>query len=115
MESRTSQRIINALILKAAGDEKNRLILSGRRLLRISPSRELIFFGNISTGRLHWRHGRFYHKTGDEHYIFDARTHNGSQEQTEEEDPGPEPKAIKLYYYSGQLFRRTKNGVLRTI
>jgi hypothetical protein len=112
MERRTSQRIINTAILQAAGVEENRLILSGGRLLQRSHSGELIFFGNISTRRLHWRHGRFYHKTGDEHYIFDARTHNGSQEQTEEEDPGPEPKAIKLYYYSGQLFCPTKNGVL---
>ena len=54
----------------------------------------------------------FYHKTRDRHYIFDAGTHNGSQEQAEEEDPEPEPTAIKLYYYSGQLFRQTKNGVL---
>ena len=112
MEKRTSQRIINAAIRQAAGKEENRLILFGGQLLQRSPSRELIFFGNISTGRLHWRHGRFYHKTGDGHYIFDAGTHNGSQEQAEEEDPEPETKAIKLYYYLEQLFFRTKNGVL---
>ena len=108
----TKQRIINAAILQAAGVEENRLILLGGRLLQKSTSRELIVLGNISTGRLHWRHGRFYHKTRDGHYIFDAGTHNGSQEQAEEEDPEPEPKAIKLYYYSGQLFCQTKNGVL---
>jgi len=112
MEKRTSQRIINAEICQAAGKEENRLILLGGQLLQRSPSRELIFFGNISSGRLKWRHGRFYQKTGDGHYIFDAGTHNGSQEQAEEEDPEPEPKAIKLYYYEGKLYRQTKNGVL---
>ena len=94
------------------GVEENRLILLGGRLLQRSPSGELIFFGNISTGRLHWRHGRFYHNTGDGHYIFDTRTHNGSQEQAEEVDPEPEPKAIKLYYYLGQFYFRTKIGEL---
>ena len=112
MERRTSQRIINVAILQAAGVEENRLILSGGRLLHKSPSGEVMFLGSTSTGRLHWRHGRFYHKTGDGHYIFDAGTHNGSQEQVEEEDTEPEPKAIKLYYYLGQLFLQTKNGVL---
>jgi len=34
------------------------------------------------------------------------------QREAEAEDPEPEQKAIKLYYYSGQLFRQTKNGVL---
>ena len=105
MERRTHQRIVNTAILQAAGVEENRLILSGGQLLQKSTSRELILLGNISTGRLHWRHGRFYHKTRDRHYIFDAGTHNGFQEQAEEEYPEPEPKAIKLYYYSGQLFR----------
>ena len=110
-ERRTSQRIINAAILQAAGVEENRVILLGGRLLQKS-SGGLILLGNISTGRLHQRHKRFYHKTEEGYYIFDTGAHDGSQEQTEEEDPEPEPKAIKLYYYSGQLFRQTKNGVL---
>ena len=113
MERRTSQRTINTTILREAGEEGNRLILLGGQFFQRSPGGELILFGNVSTRRrLHSRHGRFYHKTRYGHYIFDAGTHSGSQEQAEEEDPEPEAKAIKLYYYSGQLFRQTKNGVL---
>ena len=112
MERRTSQRTINTKILQAAGEEGNRLILLGGQFFQRSTGGDLIFFGNVSTRLLYSRHGRFYHKTRDGHYIFDAGTHNGSQEQAEEEDPEPEPKAIKLYYYSGQLFCQTKNGVL---
>ena len=112
MEQRTSQRIINAKILREAIEEKNRLILSGGRLLQRSPSGELIFFGNTPTGQLHRRNGKYYHKTEEGYYIFDTGAHNGSQEKAEAEDPEPEHKAIKLYYYSGQLFLQTKNGVL---
>jgi hypothetical protein len=112
MERRTSQRITNATILREAGEEGNRLILLGGQFFQRSTGGELIFFGNVTTRRLHSRHGRFYHKTRDGHYIFDQGAHWGSQEQAEEEGPEPEAKAIKLYYYSGQLFRRTKNGVL---
>ena len=110
--TRTSQRIINAEILKAAAVEENRLIVSGGRLLKKSSSWELLLFGIISTGRLHSRHGRLYIKTEEGYYIFDQGAHWGSQEQAKEEDPEPEPKAIKLYYYKGRLYRRTKNGVL---
>ena len=112
MEQRTSQRIINATILWEAIEEKNRLILLGGRLLWQSPSGELIFFGNTPTRRLHRRNGRYYHKTEEGYHIFDTGARNGSQEQAEAEDPEPEHTAIKLYYYSGQLFLRTKNGVL---
>ena len=104
MERRTSQRIINAAILKQAGEEKNRLILLGGRLLQRSPSGELIFFGNISTRHFHQRHGRYYHKTQEGYYIFDTGVHGGSQREAEAEDPEPESRAIKIYYYSGQLF-----------
>ena len=68
--------------------------------------------GNISTGRLHRRHKRFYHKTEEGYYILDTGAHDGSQEQAEEEDTEPDPKSIKLYYYKGKLHLRTKNGVL---
>ena len=112
MERRTRQRTINAAILWAAGVEENRLILLGGQLLQRSPSRELIFFGNRSTRRLHRRRGRYYHKTEEGCYIFDTGAHGGSQREAEAEDPEPEHKAIKLYYYSGQLFCQTKNGVL---
>ena len=112
MGRRTSQRIINAAILKAAGEEKNRLILSGGQLLQRSPSGELIFFGNTSTGRLHRRHRRYYLKTEEGYYIFDTGVHGGSQREAEAEDPEPESRAIQIYYYSGQLFLQTKNGVL---
>jgi len=73
--SRTSQRIINAEILKAAGAEENRLIVLGGRILKKLPSGELLHFGNISTGRLHQRHKRFYHKTEEGYYIFDQGAH----------------------------------------
>jgi hypothetical protein len=109
---RRSQRITDAEILKAAAVEENRLIVSGGRLLKKSPSRELLPFGIISTRRLHSRHGRLYIKTEEGYYIFDHGTHWGSQEQAQEEDPEPEAKAITLYYYLGKLFRRTKDGVL---
>ena len=109
---RRSQRITDAEILKAAAVEENRLIVSGGRLLKKSPSGELLPFGIISTGRLHSRHGRLYIKTEEGYYIFDQGTHWGSQEQAKEEDPEPEPKAIKLYYYKEKLYRQTKNGVL---
>jgi hypothetical protein len=112
MERRTSQRTINKTILREAGEERNRLILSGGQFFQRSTGGGLIFFGNVSTRRLHSRHGRLYHKTRDGHYIFDQGAHWGSQEQAEEEGPEPEAKAIKVYYYSRQLFRRTKNGVL---
>ena len=68
--------------------------------------------GNISTGRLHRHHKRFYHKTEEGYYIFDTGAHDGSQREAEAEDPEPEHKAIKLYYYLGRLFCRTKNGAL---
>ena len=110
--SRTSQRIINAEILNAAGVEENRLIVSGGRILKKSPSGELLHFGNISTRHLHQRHGRYYHKTEGGYYLFDTAAHDGSQEKAEEEDPEPEPKAIKLYYYKEKLYRQTKDGVL---
>ena len=110
--SRTSQRIINAEILKAAGVEENRLIVSSGRLLKKSPSGELLHFGNTSTKRYHRHNRRFYIKTEEGYYIFDTGAHDGSQGQAEEEDPEPEPKAIKLYYYKEKLYRRTKDGVL---
>ena len=109
---RRSQRITDAEILKAAAVEDNRLIVSGGRLLKKSPSGELLPFGIISTGRLHSRHGRLYIKTEEGYYIFDQGTHWGSQEQAKEEDPESESRAIKIYYYLGQLFRQTSNGVL---
>ena len=112
MERRTSQRTINVATLWAVGVEENRLILSGRRLLQRSPSGKLIFFGNISTGQLHWRHRKYYHKTEEGYYIFNTGALNSSQREVEAEDPEPEHKAIELYYYSGQLFCQTNNRVL---
>ena len=109
---RTSQRIINAEILKAAEVEENRLIVSGGRKLKKSPSGELLHFGNISTERYHRHNRRFYIKTEGGYYLFDTAAHEGSQEEAEAEEPEPESKAIKLYYYKGKLYRRTKNGVL---
>ena len=108
----TSQSIINKVIIKAVGVEENRLILLGRQLLQRSPSGGVILFSNLSTKRLYWRHGRFYHKTGEGYYIFDIGTHNGSQEQAEEEEPEPEHKAIKLHYYKGKYYCQMPNGVL---
>ena len=110
--SRTSQQIINAEILKAAGAEENRLIVSGRRLLKKLPSGELIHFGLISTKRYHRHNQRFYIKTEGGHYLFDSNQHSGSQRGTEEEDPEPESRAIKLYFYKGILYCRSKDGVL---
>jgi hypothetical protein len=113
MDSRRSQRIINAATLQAAGVEENRVILSGGQLFRRSPSGESICVGKLSTVRLHRRHGsRYYHKTAGGDYIFDTGAHDGLQREAEAEDPEPERKAIKIYYYLGQLFLRTKNGVL---
>ena len=113
MDSRRSQRIINAATLQAAGVEENRVILSGGQFFRRSPSGESICVGKLSTERLHRRHGsRYYHKTAGGDYIFDTGAHDGLQREAEAEDPEPERKAIKIYYYLGQLFRRTKNGVL---
>ena len=111
-EWRTSQRIIDKEISKAVGVEENRLILSGGRLLQRSPSGGLILFSNLSTKRLYWHHGRFYHKTGEGYYIFDTGAHNGDQEQAEKEDPDPEHKAIKLYYHKGKIYCWTRNGEL---
>jgi hypothetical protein len=87
MERRTSQRIINTTILRAAGEEENRLILLGGQLFQRSTGGEPILFGNISTKRLHSRHGRLYTKTEEGYYIFDQGTHWGFQEQAQEEDP----------------------------
>ena len=113
MDSRKSQRIINAATLQAAGVEKNRVILSGGQFFWRSPSGESICVGKLSTERLHRRHGsRYYHKTAGGDYIFDAGAHDGLQGEAEAEDPEPEQKAIKLYYYLGKFFRLTKNGVL---
>ena len=109
---RTSQRTINTTILWAAGEEENRLILLGGKLFQRSPSGELIFFSELSTRNLHQCHGRYYHKTEEGYYIFDTGAHDGSQGETESEDPEPESRAIKLYYYSGRLFCRTNNVVL---
>jgi hypothetical protein len=61
---------------------------------------------------LNQHHRRYYHKTEEGYYIFYTGAHNLFQEQAEEEEPEPEPKAIKLYYYSGQLFCQKKNRVL---
>jgi hypothetical protein len=99
MERITSQRIINTTILWAAGEEGNRLILSGGKLFQRSTGGELILFGKLTTGRLRSCHGRLYIKTEEGYYVFHQGTHWGFQEQAEEEDPEPEPKAIKLYYY----------------
>jgi len=108
-ERRTSQRITNAALLQAAGVEENRVILlSGQLIIKTSG----VVLGNISTGRLHRCHKRFYHKTEEGYYIFDTGAHNGFQREAEAEDPEPEYKAIKLYYYSGRLFLQTKNGAL---
>ena len=109
--SRTSQRIISAEILKAAGAEENRLIVSGGRLLRKSPSREIIHFGDI-TAKRHRHNQRFYIKTEEGYLIRDIGVHDGSQEKVEEEEPEPESRAIKLYYYKDKLYCRTKDGVL---
>jgi hypothetical protein len=110
--TRTSQRIINAEILKAAGVEENRLIVSGGGLLKKSPSGDLLHFGNISTERYHRHNQRFYIKTEGGHYIFDTGAHDGFQKKAKEEEPEPEPKAIKLYYYKEKLYHQTKDGVL---
>ena len=112
MERRTSQRIINTTILWAAGEEGNRLILSGGQLFQRSTGGELILFGKLTTGRLHSCHGRLYIKTEEGYYIFDQGTHWGFQEQAQEEDPEPEPNAIKLYYYKGKFYCQTKNMAL---
>ena len=112
MERRTSQRITNATILRAAGEEENRLILSGGQLFQRSTGGDLIPFGKISTKRLHSLHGRLYTKTEEGYYIFDQGAHWGFQEQAEEEAPEPELKAIKLYFYKEKLYRQTKDGVL---
>ncbi len=109
---RRSQRIINAEILKAAGVEENRLIVSGGRLLKKSPSGTLIYFGSISTKRYHRYNQRFYIKTEEGYLISDTGAHDGFQEKVEEEEPEPEGRAIKIYYYKDKLYRRTKDGVL---
>ena len=87
------------------GVEENRLILSGGWLLQRSLSGGLVLFSNLSTKCLYWQHGRFYYKTGEGYYIFDIGTHNGSQEQAEEEEPEPEHNAIKLYHNKGKIYR----------
>jgi len=109
---RGSPRIINAEILKAAGVEENRLIVSGGQLLKKSPSGALIHFGSISTTRYHRKNRRFYIKTEEGYLIRDIGVHNGSQEKVEEEDPEPESRAIKLYIYKDKLYCQTKDGVL---
>ena len=38
--------------------------------------------------------------------------YDGSQEKAEEEESEPESRAIKIYYYKGKLYRRTKDGVI---
>jgi hypothetical protein len=110
--SRTSQRIINAEILKAAGVEDNRLIVLGGRLLKKSPSGELLHFGNISTERYHRHNQRFSIKTEVGYYLFYTEAHDGYQGEAEAEDPEPKSRAIKLYYYKVKLYRQTKDEVL---
>ena len=109
--TRRSQRIINVETLKAAGVKANRLIFSGGRLLRKSPSGEILHFGDI-TAKRHRHNQRFYIKTEGGHLLFDTGVQDGFQEKVEEEEPEPEPKAIKLYYYKEKLYPRTKDGVL---
>ena len=72
MEKNSRQRITNTEIIKAAGVEENRLIVSGGPILKKSPSVELLHFGNISTERYHRHNQRFYIKTAGGYYLFDT-------------------------------------------
>ena len=110
--TRPSQQTINAEILKTAGVEENRLIVTGGRQLKKSPSGDLLHFGNISTKRYHSYNQRFYIKTEGGHYILDTGANDGLQGEAEAEEPEPESRAIKLYYYKEKLYCQTKDGVL---
>ncbi len=109
---RRSQRITGAEILKTAGAEENRLIVSGGRLLIKSRSGTLIHFGNIANQNYHRHNRRYYIKTEEGYLISDTGAHDGFQEKLEEEEPEPESRAIKLFYYKEKLYRRTEDGVL---
>ena len=109
---RRSQRITDAEILKTAGVEQNRLIVSGGRLLIQSRSGTLIHFGDIANKSYQRHNGRYYIKTEEGYLIRDIGVHDGVQEKVEEEEPEPESRAIKLYYYKEKLYRRTKDRVL---
>ena len=109
---RRSKRITDAEILKTAGAEENRLIVSGGRLLIKSSGGALAHFSDIANQSYHRHNRRYYIKTEEGYLIRDIGVHDGFQEKVEEEEPEPESRAIKLYYYKERLYRRTKDGVL---
>ena len=109
---RRIQRIINVEILKTVGAEENRLIVSGGRLLIKSRSGTLIHFCNIANKNYHRHNRRYYIKKEEGFLIRDIGAYNGSQEEAEEEESEPESRAIKIYYFKGKLYCRTKDGVI---
>ncbi len=109
---RRSQRIIDAELLQKAGAEENRIIVSGGRLLIKSSSGTLIHVGDIANKNYYRHNRRYYIKTEEGFLIRNIGVYDSSQEKAEEEESEPESRAIKIYYYKGKLYRRTKDGVI---
>ena len=101
-EQDKAEVVAGGIKLILAGGDQWRRLPSGK--LRICSIKE-----EDDVPRLYFRNHRFYQKTRSGYLIFVRTTKSGGQEPGEEE-PEPEEKAIKLYYYQGQFCRQERDG-----